>query len=119
MPAGVLVVDDNATFRRLAGRALAARGLRVVGEADSVAAAMAAARELRPEAVLVDVGLPDGDGITLAHHLTALPWRPRVVLISSDHEAASPDDVRECGAGAFLPKEDLATAALEHLLGPP
>ena len=45
-------------------------------------------------AALVDVDLPDGNGIALAHELTALPWRPRVVLTSVDAEAAGPDDVR-------------------------
>ena len=72
----VLVVDDDAIFRALARRMLGDCGLAVVGEAETVAAGMAAASELRPDAALVDVGLPDGDGIALARELAALPWRP-------------------------------------------
>ena len=74
IPISVLVVDDDATFRRLARRLLAADGLVVVAEADSVAAALSMAEETKP-AALVDVELPDGDGFELAGRLTALPWR--------------------------------------------
>jgi DNA-binding NarL/FixJ family response regulator len=116
MSATILVVDDDPVFRSLARRTLLAEGLNVVGEAGSVAAAMAAAHELRPDAVLVDIGLPDGDGVALARALTALPWRPRVVLTSSDPEAASEDDVRASGAGGFVPKDDLPNAPLVGLL---
>lgn len=116
MPWAVLVVDDDPVFRSLARRTLIAGGLVVVGEAESVATAMAAAHALKPDAVLVDIGLPDGDGIALARELTALPWGPRVVLISSDPEAASADDVRASGAGAFVAKDDLPDAPLERLL---
>jgi DNA-binding NarL/FixJ family response regulator len=116
MSRAVLVVDDDPVFRRLARRTLTADGLAVVGEADTVAAAMAAAESLRPEAVLVDVGLPDGDGVTLAGELTALPWRPRVLLTSTDPDAASDDDVRTSGAVAFIPKDDLPGAPLRALL---
>ena len=83
----VLIVDDDAAFRGLAARVLAAMGLQVVGEAGTYAEGAAAAAELRPDAALVDVGLPDGDGIELAAHLVALPWRPRVVVTSSDPDA--------------------------------
>jgi DNA-binding NarL/FixJ family response regulator len=116
MSGAVLVVDDDAVFRSLARRTLIGDGLRVVGEAESVAAAMAAAHALRPDAVLVDVGLPDGDGIALARELSALPWRPRVVLTSVDPDAASPDDVRASGADAFVAKHDLPNAPLGCLL---
>jgi DNA-binding NarL/FixJ family response regulator len=116
MSATILVVDDDPVFRSLARRTLLAEGLNVVGEADSVAAAMAAAHELRPAAALVDIGLPDGDGVALARALTGLPWRPRVVLTSSDPEAASEDDVRASGAGAFVPKDELPNAPLAVLL---
>jgi DNA-binding response OmpR family regulator len=59
------VVDDDPEFREPAQRLLAASGLTVVGEAGSVAAATAAAGPLEPPAVLVDVELPDEDGVHL------------------------------------------------------
>jgi CheY-like chemotaxis protein len=113
----VLVVDDDPAFRGLARRLLGVFGLAFAGEADSVSAAKAAAGSLRPDAVLVDVGLPDGNGITLAGYLTALPWRPRVVLTSSNSEAASAADVQRSGAQAFVPKDQLPNAELHRLLG--
>jgi DNA-binding NarL/FixJ family response regulator len=114
----VLVVDDDPVFRGLARRILTAGGLSVVGEAASVQAAIEAAERLRPDAALVDVGLPDGDGIALAERLAALPWRPRVVLTSSDPDAATPDDVRRVGAAGFVAKDELPNAPLTELLGP-
>jgi CheY-like chemotaxis protein len=117
MKVSVLVVDDDPVFRRLAQRILEACGLVVAGEADTAASAISVAGALRPDAVLVDVGLPDLDGIALARQLTALPWRPRVVLTSTNAEAATASDVRSSGAEAFLPKNELPSAALEDLLG--
>jgi DNA-binding NarL/FixJ family response regulator len=116
MARSVLVVDDDPVFRRLARRMLTAGGLVVVAEADTVAAAMAMVHDVRPDAVLVDVGLPDGDGVTLAGYLVALPWRPRVLITSTDPDAASPEDVRRAGAGAFVAKHELPNAPLSALL---
>jgi DNA-binding NarL/FixJ family response regulator len=115
----VLVVDDDSGFRSLAKRMLSAIGLTVVGEADTAAAALAAAAALKPDAALVDVALPDRDGVALAHELVALPWRPRVVLTSTDADAASLEDVRTSGADAFVPKAELPGAPLRRLLGGP
>jgi DNA-binding NarL/FixJ family response regulator len=113
----VLVVDDDPEFRELAGRLLAASGLTVVGEAGSVEAAVEAAARLEPSAVLVDVELPDGDGITLARQLAALPWHPRVVLTSIDGEITTTDEARQAGARAFVNKADLPNMPLARLLG--
>jgi CheY-like chemotaxis protein len=66
MSESVLVVDDDPTFRRLAQRMLASFDLAVAGEAHTVASAITAAGSLRPDAVLIDVRLPDGDGVALA-----------------------------------------------------
>jgi DNA-binding NarL/FixJ family response regulator len=118
MKGSVLVVDDDPAFRRLAQRILDTFGFAVVGEAADVATALSAAGDLHPDAVLVDIGLPDGDGIALARELTALPWRPRVVLTSSNAEAATASEVRGSGAEAFVPKNELPGAALGELLGP-
>jgi DNA-binding NarL/FixJ family response regulator len=117
MDRSILVVDDDAAFRALAVRLLADAGIRVAAEADSADGAISAAEESRPDAALVDVELPDRDGIALAGELAALPWRPRVVLTSVDPDAAGPDDVRRSGAHAFLSKDQLANGTLLRLLG--
>jgi CheY-like chemotaxis protein len=116
MKGSVLVVDDDPAFRRLAQRILEACGLAVAGEADTAASALSVAGALRPDAVLVDVGLPDSDGITLARELTALPWRPRVVLTSSDAEDATAIEELGSVAEAFVPNNELTSRALYYLL---
>jgi DNA-binding NarL/FixJ family response regulator len=118
MPSSVLLIDDDPAFRRLARRTLTGTGLDVIGEAGTAAAGRSAARRLKPEIVLVDVGLPDGDGIVLAGELAALPWRPRVVLTSVDPDAASDEDVRHSGVSGFVPKQDLPGSGLDLLMAP-
>jgi CheY-like chemotaxis protein len=117
MPISVLIVDDDPTFRVLAGRLLSAAGLVVVGKAENVAEGLSMANQLRPDAALVDVGLPDGDGFGLARQLTALPWRPRVVLTSVESDVGSDASVRGAGAEAFVRKSDLPNAPIAQLLG--
>lgn len=111
----LLIVDDHAGFRAVARAALAGT-FDVVGEATDGAAALALARALDPDVVLVDVQLPDTDGFALAAALAADDDRPAVVLTSTldrqDIEAliaASP----ACG---FVEKERLSAAALAALL---
>ena len=117
MAASILIVDDDATFRALARRLLTAAGLIVVGEAENIADGLTAAEELRPNAALVDIGLPDGDGSDLARQLIALPWRPRVLLTSVEADIASNGSARSAGAEGFIPKADLPNAPLAELLG--
>jgi DNA-binding NarL/FixJ family response regulator len=118
MNVSVLLVDDDPTFRWLATQILNAIGAEVVASAGNGAAAVSAANALRPDAALVDVGLPDRDGVGLAYELAALPWRPRVVLTSSDNDAAAAIKPPEAGGGLpFVPKAQLPNAPLRGLLG--
>lgn len=114
----VLLVDDDPMFRSLTASILNEAGLEVIGAVGDAARAVAAARSFKPDGVLVDIGLPDRDGVDLAHELAALPWRPRVVLTSSDRDAAArvSPGARD-GALSFIPKEDLPGAPLLRLLG--
>jgi DNA-binding NarL/FixJ family response regulator len=116
MARSALLIDDDPAFRILARRVLTSAGLDVIGEAVDVASGRVAASELRPDVILVDVGLPDGDGIQLAGELAKLPWRPRVVLTSVDPDAASDEEVLAIGAGGFAPKADLPGAGIALLL---
>jgi DNA-binding NarL/FixJ family response regulator len=117
MPWSVLVVDDDASFRQLATRTLRSWGYAVVGEAGTVAEAIQRADELRPDAALVDIGLPDGDGFEIAQLFADLPWSLRVVLISSDSDVANEGLARRMGAAGFVPKDELLGPSLRRLIG--
>ena len=115
-PVRVLVVDDHVGFRSLARRLLTAEGFAVVGEAGTGAEGLSCSASLRPDAVLLDVQLPDLDGFEVSRRLAELPGSPAVVLTSarplSDYGArALPAGVR-----GFLPKDSLSGAALADVL---
>jgi DNA-binding NarL/FixJ family response regulator len=114
--ARIVVVDDHAGFRMHARRLLECEGYTVVGEAEDCASALATARELRPDLVLVDVHLPDADGFELSARLRQLPDPPLVVLTSSRDRAEIERRVAECGACGFVPKADLSRDAIEAVL---
>jgi CheY-like chemotaxis protein len=117
MARSVLVVDDSAPFRATARALLEARGYRVVGAVAGGGEALAAVATLRPDAVLLDVNLPDVDGITVAERLSE-DGGPAVVLVSTlDAPVASV--LERSGARGFLPKADLTSEQLLDLLGPP
>jgi two-component system, response regulator PdtaR len=111
-PPTILIVDDDLPFRRAAAELLADRGFRVVGFAGTAQEAVAQCRRLAPDAVLLDVRLPDANGVELVSTLRALPAPPTVVLTSSDHAAAPPERVRNSGARGFVPKSQLANSDL-------
>jgi DNA-binding response OmpR family regulator len=120
MVPSVLVVDDDPDFLALAARILQAMGIAQVLTAPNAATAVAQAVAHRPRAVLVDVGLPDRDGIDLGNELARLAWSPRVVLTSTDRDVVSA--LEPAGGGVslpFLPKEDLTEARLRQLLDSP
>jgi DNA-binding NarL/FixJ family response regulator len=111
MPRTVIVVDDHAAFRRQAARLLEAAGYDVVGEAQDGASAVALAEAVRPDAVMLDVGLPDASGFEVAVRIGAAS---AVLLVSSDADAGELARERE---QAFLWKGALSTAALVEALG--
>ncbi len=116
MARDVLIVDDDEAFSDLAARVVTGWGHVVVGRAGSVAGALARASELRPDIVLVDIGLPDGDGFQLTEQLMAMPWPLRVVIISSDSDRANVSAARRAGACGFVAKDELSGTELRGYL---
>lgn len=114
--ARVLIVDDSDAFRRAASDLLRHQGYRVIGVANTAAAGFEAAERLKPDAVLLDVRLPDGSGLDLCEVLTSEPDAPAVLLVSTDCVA---DAVlaEACGASGFVPKADLARVDLSRVWG--
>lgn len=112
----VLVVDDHADFRSAARALLEAEGFEVVGQAATGADALAANARLRPDVVLLDIRLPDTDGLAVAELLAGLDEPPDVVLVSSRNASVYGVRLRSSPARGFLVKGDLSGDALRRLL---
>jgi CheY-like chemotaxis protein len=113
-PLRVVIVDDSAPFRRAARELLMRRGYRVVGEAGSAAAARDAVERCAPDALLVDVGLPDGCGFELAGALIQAQPGLAVLVVSADDPPARNERLDASGARGFVLKSCLAKAPLER-----
>lgn len=113
----VLVVDDNADFRDSARALLEAEGFAVVGEAADGVEALATARRVRPEVVLLDIQLPGIDGFAVAEQLAAEPDPPAVVLISSRDASAYGARLTAASALGFIAKRDLSGPSLAGVVG--
>jgi DNA-binding NarL/FixJ family response regulator len=112
----VLIVDDHEDYRRSASALLEAEGFAVVGEAADGAGAIEAVKRLRPDVVLLDIQLPDIDGLRVAERLAATPDPPDVVLISSRDAAAYGPRLDAAPARGFIAKRELSGAALVALV---
>ena len=112
----VLIVDDHASFRSCARTLLESEGYDVVGEAADGESAVALAAELEPEAVLLDIQLPDIDGFVVAERLLAADPALRIVLVSSRERSSYGPLIERSGACGFVSKGDVSGVALERLL---
>ena len=116
MPQTVLIVDDHPSFRQTARALLESEGFEVVGEAEDGASAIAQAKRLRPDVMLLDVQLPDMDGFAVSATLCRNGWSPQIVLTSSRDMSDFGSLVKTCGARGFVPKAELSADRLSTLL---
>jgi CheY-like chemotaxis protein len=113
----VVIVDDDRRFRALARRMLVADGAEVVADVENGTDALAGMAAWRPDVVLLDIGLPDIDGVEVARRLRSAPDAPAIVLISTrdvEYGALAATGV----AAGYLPKDELSLAAVLVLVGP-
>ena len=114
----VLIVDDDAGFRASARALLERHGFEVVSEAEDGAGALRQADLLRPDVVLLDVQLPDLDGIEVAERLRNQGSTPGVVLTSTRAEDDYGPRLRSAAAAGFLGKADISGPALVAMTMP-
>ncbi len=101
----VLIADDHPLFRMGLSLALGAEGFEVVGEAESGRQAAERCAQGDVDVVLMDVKMPDMDGIEACRRVTAEEEVPVVVMLTTFEEPAIVQAARDAGATAFLSKE--------------
>jgi DNA-binding NarL/FixJ family response regulator len=114
----ILIIDDHASFRAQARALLAADGFSVIGEAVDGASGLEAARTLRPDLVLLDVGMPDVDGFQVARMLAAEVPAPLVVLVSSREAREYGRRLIASPVLGFIRKDELSGVSIRALVDP-
>ncbi len=111
----ILIADDHALFRDGLRSLLQAQGHEIVGEAKNGREAIVLTRELRPDLVLMDLQMPEVDGIEATRVIsTELPEMKVVILTASEEESKLFDAIKS-GAQGYLLKNLEADAFFEML----
>ncbi len=101
----ILIVDDSEAIRtRLVKLLGEVAGVRVVGQAETVAQAIASLRQLKPQALILDLRLPDGNGLEVLRWVQEERIPTAVIVLTSYPHPQYEKRARACGAYAFLNK---------------
>ncbi|MGY1826366.1 MULTISPECIES: response regulator [unclassified Blastococcus] len=102
--ARILVVDDHRTFAELLAGALRSAGMEPVGTATSAAQAVAMARDLRPDIVIMDIEMPRQDGLTATRQIREVAPGTIVAVVTGHCDPTWVVRAAQAGASAYIPK---------------
>ena len=112
-PIRVLVVEDFAPFRQFIGSALAKRcDLQIVGEAADGEEAVQKAKELQPDLILLDIGLPTLNGIEAAQRIRQVAPESKIIFVTQESSADVVQKALNSGAQGYVVKTKAATELL-------
>jgi DNA-binding response OmpR family regulator len=121
--AKILIVDDDLDIRRLLGHRLKHEGYEAVFAGDAIAAVNMARKE-EPDLILLDLGLPAGDGKVVMQRLQAMPALEGIpiIIVTARDLTAERSELEDAGAAALFQKpfdHDELLAAVGRALGEP
>jgi len=117
-----LLVDDSPRFLDAARRFLTAQAMEIVGEAHTGQEALGLIDVLAPDLVLLDLELPDVDGLSVLRLIKARPDAVRVIIVTIHDQDEYRAAAAAAGADGFVPKRELTTALvplIRQLFGAP
>ena len=113
----LLIADDHALFRQSLRALVESRGIEVVGEAVDGKQAIELAARLRPDIVLMDLGMPELGGLEATRRLTATQPGVRVVVLTASTDDEDLFEALKAGAQGYLLKDLDADAFFKLLDG--
>jgi DNA-binding NarL/FixJ family response regulator len=112
----ILVVDDHERWRRQARLLLQARPeLKVIAEASDGSEAVEQANELKPDLVLLDIGLPNLNGIDAARRIQQLSPGSKIVFLSQANDRDIVRTALETGTLGYVQKADAGEELLSAI----
>jgi len=101
----LLLADDHRMLREGLRRSMVDEGFDVVGEAENGEEAVRLAEELQPDVVLMDVSMPEVDGVEATRAIAQLEDGPRVIMLTMHADADVLADAIRAGASGYLVKD--------------
>jgi DNA-binding NarL/FixJ family response regulator len=114
-PVSVLIVDDQLPFRMAAKAVVrATKGFESIGEAQSGEEAVELVEKLSPQLVLMDINMDGISGIEATRRISQAHASTKVILLSTYDADDLPADARDCGAIAYVHKEQFGPDVLRN-----
>ena len=113
MSKGILIVDDAAFMRMMIKDVLTKNGLEVVGEAENGAKAIDKYKELNPSLVIMDITMPEVDGIQAVKEIKKIDINAKIVMCSAMGQQAMVIEAIQAGARDFIVKPFQADRVIE------
>jgi DNA-binding NarL/FixJ family response regulator len=108
-----LLVDDSPVILHSITQLLLSESrIEVIGQADSGEAAIAQVRQLSPDLVVMDLAMPEMNGLEATRHLKRQPVAPKVILLTLYNNSEYATAARLAGADGFITKSDAGAALL-------
>lgn len=111
--ASVLIVDDAAFMRMMIKDILVKNGYNVVGEAENGLRAIEKYKELSPDLVIMDITMPDMDGIQAVRQIKKINADAKIIMCSAMGQQAMVIESIQAGARDFIVKPFQADRVLE------
>ncbi|MDN5330935.1 MAG: two-component system, chemotaxis family, chemotaxis protein CheY [Tepidanaerobacteraceae bacterium] len=102
--AGILIVDDAAFMRMMIKDILTKNGFEVAGEAENGAVAVEKYRALKPSLVIMDITMPEMDGIEAVRKIKEIDPNAKIIMCSAMGQQAMVIDAIQAGARDFIVK---------------
>lgn len=114
MPARILIADDHAIVRRAIRVLLDWHSLEVCGEAKNGKEAVEQVQKLKPEIVILDINMPEMNGIQAAYEIRSIAPSTKIVVFT-DHDSPQVVSAMHLFADAFVSKTDAGTELIPAL----
>ncbi|KYO64575.1 response regulator [Thermovenabulum gondwanense] len=101
---GILIVDDAAFMRMMIKDILSKNGFQVVGEAENGLVAIEKYKELKPGLVIMDITMPEMDGIEAVKRIRSLDPQAKIIMCSAMGQQAMVIEAIQAGAKDFIVK---------------
>ncbi|KKO18697.1 MAG: two-component system response regulator [Candidatus Brocadia sp.] len=114
----ILVVDDSKVIRMVIKRLLTQHGYQIAGEAENGRAAFEKYKDLRPDAVTMDIIMPEVDGIQGLKDILSFDKQAKVIMISAIDQKESLLEAIRQGAADYVVKpfeDDRMVAAMKNI----